>query len=61
MNDTRLTGVQVWARELSDGSRLVGLLNAQDTAGLDPSCSWVQTLGGYSQVSGSGRRVGGWA
>eukprot|EP00750_Incisomonas_marina_P019012 INCI3197.1.p1 GENE.INCI3197.1~~INCI3197.1.p1 ORF type:complete len:526 (+),score=35.14 INCI3197.1:277-1854(+) len=50
MSDGRLNGTQVWARELSDGSRLVGLLNAAASSGLDPNCTWEQRKGGFFQV-----------
>jgi hypothetical protein len=50
MSSSRLDGVQVWARELSDGSRLVGLLNAGgNTSALD-NCTWEHRTGGYYQV-----------
>jgi hypothetical protein len=47
-----LGGLQVWARELSDGSRLVGLLNGGDGGGGVPpdNCTWEHRIGGYYQV-----------
>eukprot|EP01047_Picozoa_sp_COSAG01_P056335 COSAG01_NODE_6375_length_3705_cov_2.301442_4_plen_313_part_00 len=49
MSDGRLNGTQVWARELGDGSVLVGLLNAESSLALD-DCTWQQRSGGYYQV-----------
>jgi alpha-galactosidase len=51
MSEGRLNGTQVWARELSDGSMLIGLLNAGITS-VD-NCTWEQKTGGYYQVSPS--------
>eukprot|EP01050_Picozoa_sp_SAG11_P011107 SAG11_NODE_1153_length_5662_cov_51.111810_3_plen_457_part_00 len=51
MSDGRMNGTQVWARELSDGSRLVGLLNLGGGAGASSAdtCSWERKSGGYFQ------------
>lgn len=46
-SDGPLNGTQIWARELSDGSRLVGLLNAMDPHN---NCTWEHRTGGYYQV-----------
>jgi len=47
----RLSGSQVWARELSDGSRLVGLLNAGSSGGasVPDTCTWERRAGGFLQ------------
>eukprot|EP00039_Didymoeca_costata_P003706 m.69301 g.69301 ORF g.69301 m.69301 type:complete len:355 (-) comp12038_c1_seq1:55-1119(-) len=47
MNGSRLNGTQVWVRDLSDGSRLVGLLNALPIV---DHCNWTERRGGYFQV-----------
>jgi hypothetical protein len=46
MSDGRLNGTQVWARELSDGTILIGLLNA----GTADICTWEERTGGFFQV-----------
>ena len=51
MSDGRLNGTQVWARELSDGAMLVGLLNADMGAASVDNCTWEHRAGGYFQVT----------
>eukprot|EP00040_Diaphanoeca_grandis_P017445 m.90939 g.90939 ORF g.90939 m.90939 type:complete len:522 (+) comp26438_c1_seq2:125-1690(+) len=46
----RLNGTQVWGRDLSDASRLVGLLNAGASTPPMDTCTWQQRSGGYYQV-----------
>lgn len=53
MSDGRANGTQVWARALSDGSRLIGLLNAGWGAGnwsqVADNCTWKVQHGGFFQ------------
>ena len=51
MSDGRLNGTQVWSRELSDGSRMIGLLNlgGGTNASLADNCTWERKAGGYFQ------------
>lgn len=51
MSDGRMNGTQVWARELSDGSRLIGLLNLGGgaNASLADTCTWEMKTGGFYQ------------
>ena len=59
MSDGRANGTQVWARTLSDGSRLIGLLNAGWGAGnwsAENNCTWQVKHGGYFQG-----KAGNWA
>ena len=49
MSDGRLNGTQVWARELHDGSMLLGLLNAESAEAAD-TCTWEERSGGFYQV-----------
>ena len=51
MSDGRLNGTQVWSRELSDGSRMIGLLNLGGGANASnaDTCTWETRTGGYFQ------------
>lgn len=51
MSDSRTNDTQVWARELSDGAMLVGLLNADSNNRYVNNCTWEHRTGSYFQVA----------